>query len=157
MLDVGSRLGAAVYAAVLLGGCKSAVGVEMNEDLCGVQQEAISLFGLAKRGARIVCADIMTRPDEVAAADVVLLHSAFQFFQTAEQSRAIWDFLRGKVPPPSLPPVHRRPPALCAAYQWSSESERERERERERETPFVLRINGAHNQSSQSKAVLLPS
>ena len=29
VLDVGSRLGAAVYAAVVLGRCKAAVGIEM--------------------------------------------------------------------------------------------------------------------------------
>ena len=114
ILDVGSRLGAAVYAAVLLGGCKAAVGVEMNEELCQVQEEALRLFGLAQRGARVVCADVMTCADEVAAADVVLLHSAFQFFQTPEQSRAIWDFLRSKVPPPSM--AHATCVASCLHY-----------------------------------------
>ena len=109
VLDVGSRLGAAVYAAVLLGRCRAAVGVEMNAELCAVQAEAVGLFGLAQRGARVVCADVTRTPEEVAQADVVLLHSAFQFFQTPEQSRAIWDYMRRTVPPHPHPhPPHRR-------------------------------------------------
>ena len=99
VLDVGSRLGAAVYAAVVLGRCKAAVGIEMNAELCALQEEALTLFGLKQRGASVVCADVMTRGEDVAAADVVVLHSAFQFFQSPAQSRAIWDFMRRQVPP----------------------------------------------------------
>ena len=54
IVDVGSRLGAVVYAACIFGGAQEAIGIEMTADLCKVQEETVKVFGLAKR-ARVVC------------------------------------------------------------------------------------------------------
>ena len=54
MVDVGSRLGAVLYGACVFGKSKEAIGVEINADLCKVQEETLRVFGLADR-ARVVC------------------------------------------------------------------------------------------------------
>ena len=55
VVDVGSRLGAVVYGACVFGAAREAVGVEINAELCKVQEETLKVFGLST-SARVVAA-----------------------------------------------------------------------------------------------------
>jgi hypothetical protein len=85
----------------------------MNPELCAVQEEAVSVFGLETRGARVVRGDVAEAEVEVARADVVLLHNPFEFFLTPAKCRPVWDFLRRTVPVTQPRPCTSGPQFLC--------------------------------------------
>lgn len=60
VVDVGSRLGCAIYAAVVLGDAGEAVGVELNRELCDLQTAAFEALGAVDR-VKVVCGDIAGR------------------------------------------------------------------------------------------------
>ena len=113
LVDVGSRLGAVLYGAHLLGGVRRCVGVEINAELCALQQRAVAEFGLGSDGGdgiSVVCADIATQRELLADARVVVLHNAFQFFSSPERGAELWRFMQSAlatgtfiVSSPSLP------------------------------------------------------
>jgi precorrin-6B methylase 2 len=90
VLDVGSRLGAVVYGAYLYNksNCQI-VGVEMNERFCQLQQAMLAKYGMGDR-CHIIFAKVEQSPRVVATADVIVLNNVFQFFQSAEQQKIIW-------------------------------------------------------------------
>ena len=49
VLDVGSRLGAVLFGAFHLTPALDIVGVEMNEDHCGIARDAVAKFKMDKR------------------------------------------------------------------------------------------------------------
>jgi len=92
VLDVGSRLGAVLFGGYYYSGASSLVGVEMNKDLCQLQQSIVDKYSLSDR-VRIVCSDICQQAQIVASADVIVLHNVFEFFMPADAQRKIWQFL----------------------------------------------------------------
>ncbi|KAK5983371.1 DOT1 domain-containing protein, partial [Trichostrongylus colubriformis] len=84
VLDIGSRLGAVIYAASLYGcGKVSVTGVEQNEEFVKLQEEVIRDFSL--QNVEVVCADVRAQPDLVSKADLIIMNNVFSFFMEAEE------------------------------------------------------------------------
>ncbi|KAF4525802.1 hypothetical protein B566_EDAN009910 [Ephemera danica] len=101
VLDVGSRIGAALYAAHVYSTAASIVGIEMNHQLCQIQQDIVNKFGLQKR-VQVVESDVLLCSELVHSSDVILLNNVFEFFLSETQQVACWRFLRDNVKPGAL-------------------------------------------------------
>jgi len=102
VLDVGSRLGAVLYGAMAFTDSQRIVGIEMNEELCRLQGQVVQQFGMTDR-IRIECAEMTTRPEVFAGADVVVLNNVFEFFVNDDAIKAeMWKFLRKALKPQTL-------------------------------------------------------
>lgn len=93
VLDVGSRLGVMLYAAHAFTPANPIIGVEMNPDLCQIQETAIKHFHMEDR-IKVVNANVLAVPDLVASSDVVILNNVFEFFTPEQEQVALWQFLR---------------------------------------------------------------
>ncbi|XP_075741568.1 uncharacterized protein LOC142791223 isoform X2 [Rhipicephalus microplus] len=93
VLDVGSRLGVMLYAAHAFTPANPIIGVEMNPDLCQIQETAIKHFHMEDR-IKVVNANVLAIPDLVASSDVVILNNVFEFFTPEQEQVALWQFLR---------------------------------------------------------------
>nr|XP_037287484.1 uncharacterized protein LOC119180394 [Rhipicephalus microplus] len=93
VLDVGSRLGVMLYAAHAFTPANPIIGVEMNPDLCQIQETAIKHFQMEDR-IKVINANVLAVPDLVASSDVVILNNVFEFFTPEQEQVALWQFLR---------------------------------------------------------------
>uniref|UniRef100_A0A131YY66 Methyltransferase type 11 domain-containing protein n=1 Tax=Rhipicephalus appendiculatus TaxID=34631 RepID=A0A131YY66_RHIAP len=93
VLDVGSRLGVMLYAAHAFTPANPIIGVEMNPDLCQIQETAIKHFHMDDR-IKVINANVLTVPDLVASSDVVILNNVFEFFTPEPEQVVLWQFLR---------------------------------------------------------------
>lgn len=93
VLDVGSRLGVMLYAAHAFTPANPIIGVEMNADLCKIQETAIKHFNMEDR-IKVVNANVLEVPDLVSSSDVVVLNNVFEFFMPEADQVALWQFLR---------------------------------------------------------------
>ncbi|KAF9158609.1 hypothetical protein DFQ26_007432 [Actinomortierella ambigua] len=92
LLDVGSRLGAVLYAGHLFTEAKKLIGVEMNEYFCSLQTEMVRKHRLQDR-IQIVHDNLLNQADLLKSADVVIMNNVFQFFAPMETQRQLWEFL----------------------------------------------------------------
>ncbi|XP_064401536.1 uncharacterized protein LOC135347460 [Halichondria panicea] len=92
VVDVGSRLGAAVYEGFLHSKAASPVGIEKNAYFCEIQQRTVTKYNMAGR-VKIVCSDVLEQGQLLASADVVVLNYVFEMFRTLEERARIWEFL----------------------------------------------------------------
>lgn len=99
LLDVGSRLGAVLYGAYVYTDAKKIIGVEMNKDLCDIQQTIVAKHNFGDR-IEIVCDDICNQADVVKNSDVIILNNVFEFFLTEDQQAKSWKFLRSHITKP---------------------------------------------------------
>lgn len=93
VLDVGSRLGVMLYAAHAFTPANPIIGVEMNPDLCQIQETAIKHFHMDDR-IKVVSANVLSVPDLVSSSDVVILNNVFEFFTPEPEQVTLWQFLR---------------------------------------------------------------
>ncbi|XP_069171561.1 uncharacterized protein [Procambarus clarkii] len=93
LLDIGSRLGAVLYGAYIYTKCRRIVGVEINQDLCQVQQTIINKYQFQDR-VQVIPGDIQEQGEVVRAADIICLNNVFEFFMPAGVQARIWAFLR---------------------------------------------------------------
>ncbi|WKY09505.1 hypothetical protein Q1695_002124 [Nippostrongylus brasiliensis] len=92
VLDIGSRLGAVIYAASLYGcGNVKVTGVEMNEELAKLQENVIRDFSL--QNVKVACADVRSQPDLVSTADMIIMNNVFSFFMDADEQAASFEFV----------------------------------------------------------------
>jgi len=90
--DVGSRLGAGLYSAHVIGDFGKVIGVEMNERLVTLQREAIQEFQL--ENVSVVQGRIEEQSQEfMDSIDVFLFHNVFEFFNDRKQQKQIWTWL----------------------------------------------------------------
>ena len=116
VVDVGSRLGGVLYAACFFASTKEAVGVELNPELCKVQEEALKIFGLRGR-ARVICDDVRNQLQVISDANVVVLHNVFQFFLEKKEAANAWSTLMRALRPGAFlvtcPPVEDQLATSC--------------------------------------------
>lgn len=93
LLDVGSRLGAVLYGAYHFSTIQKIIGVEINSDLCNLQQEIIEKYNMTDR-VEIRCADICSELTLLEQADVVVLNNVFEFFLPVDEQIRTWKILR---------------------------------------------------------------
>jgi hypothetical protein len=92
ILDVGSRLGAVLFAGFFYSPARL-VGVEMNEELAKLQKDFIENHEMGSRLA-IVQDDIRNQPQIVEGSDVIVLNNVFQFFLPPQDQVLCWEFLK---------------------------------------------------------------
>ena len=91
VIDVGSRLGPILYGAFLFSSCAKIVGIEINADLCDVQNKIISKYGMNEKIA-IVNEDVMNCQDIFRSGNVIVMNNVFEFFADQERLIALWRF-----------------------------------------------------------------
>jgi len=97
LVDVGSRLGAVLYAAHLYGnGAVKVIGVELNKELCNIQQKTIEEGEMTERVA-VICSDIRDQTELVAKADILVMNNVFCFFLPPQEQVLCWRFMRSNV------------------------------------------------------------
>lgn len=96
LVDVGSRLGAVLYGAYHFSPIKKIVGVEINPELCDLQQKITEKYRMHDR-VEIRCADICSEPTLLEQADIVVLNNVFEFFLSTDQQIRTWKFIREHV------------------------------------------------------------
>ncbi|KAE9420403.1 hypothetical protein Angca_000276, partial [Angiostrongylus cantonensis] len=93
VLDIGSRLGAVIYAACIYGcGNTFVTGIELNEDFVKLQRDVIRDFSL-QVNIEVVCADVRSRYDVVSQADLIVMNNVFSFFWDTEQQADCFEFI----------------------------------------------------------------
>jgi hypothetical protein len=90
VVDVGSRLGAVLYAGHAMSRASKIVGVEISSHFCLVQRNMLQERKMTDR-ASVVCSDVLAQRELMASADVVIMHNVFEFFASAEEQRGIWE------------------------------------------------------------------
>lgn len=99
LVDVGSRLGAVLYAAYYFSAIEKIIGVEINADLCGLQQQIIENYSMADR-VEVKCADVCNELTLLKEADIIVLNNVFEFFMPVEEQIRTWKILRENVTKP---------------------------------------------------------
>ncbi|KAJ2951825.1 hypothetical protein O0L34_g13988 [Tuta absoluta] len=96
ILDVGSRLGAVLYGAYHFSNASSIIGIEMNKELCELQESIISKYLMNNNRIRVVCSDVMDTPDIVAESNVIIIN-VLDFFVDTEKQKEMWYFFKKHV------------------------------------------------------------
>ncbi|XP_023689361.1 uncharacterized protein [Paramormyrops kingsleyae] len=89
LVDVGSRLGAVLYAGYLYSSLARLVGVEISSEFIGLQKMVVQKYDFADR-IEIVHADICTQPGLLQSADVVVLNNVFEYFLDQDSQIRAW-------------------------------------------------------------------
>ncbi|KAF8958218.1 hypothetical protein BGZ46_002010 [Entomortierella lignicola] len=92
VLDVGSRLGAVLYAGYLFTDASKLIGVEMNDYFCKLQTDIVRKHRLQDR-IQIVHDNLLNRESLLQGADIVIMNNVFQFFCPIPVQRQLWEFL----------------------------------------------------------------
>uniref|UniRef100_A0A915AHH1 Methyltransferase type 11 domain-containing protein n=1 Tax=Parascaris univalens TaxID=6257 RepID=A0A915AHH1_PARUN len=97
IVDVGSRLGAVLYASYLYGGGRvSAVGIEINKEFCILQRKTIEDNAMDHR-IKVINDDVRNQGEILASADVVVLNNVFCFFLPPQEQVSCWNFLYANI------------------------------------------------------------
>uniref|UniRef100_A0A8C3NDC6 Uncharacterized protein n=2 Tax=Geospiza parvula TaxID=87175 RepID=A0A8C3NDC6_GEOPR len=92
VVDVGSRLGAVLFAGYLYSSASQLYGVEMNADFCQLQEIMITKYEFIDR-VKVVHADICTQPSLLQKADVVVMNNVFEYFLDRQEQARAWEFI----------------------------------------------------------------
>uniref|UniRef100_A0A8C3QLX0 Methyltransferase type 11 domain-containing protein n=1 Tax=Cyanoderma ruficeps TaxID=181631 RepID=A0A8C3QLX0_9PASS len=92
VVDVGSRLGAVLFAGYLYSSASQLYGVEMNADFCQLQEVMITKYEFIDR-IKVVHADICTQPSLLQKADVVVMNNVFEYFLDRQEQARAWEFI----------------------------------------------------------------
>ncbi|XP_027042530.1 uncharacterized protein LOC113670567 [Pocillopora damicornis] len=95
LVDVGSRLGAVLYGAYHFSPIKKIVGVEINSELCDLQQKITEKYRMHDRVELF-----LKFQNNFFAADIVVLNNVFEFFLSMNQQIRTWKFIREHVTKP---------------------------------------------------------
>ncbi|KAI5646367.1 hypothetical protein NE865_01829 [Phthorimaea operculella] len=93
ILDVGSRLGVVLYGAYYFSNASTIVGIEMNKELCELQESVISKYSMDKNRIKVICSDVMDTPDIVAESNVITIN-VLDFFVSTEKQKEMWHFFK---------------------------------------------------------------
>eukprot|EP00048_Salpingoeca_helianthica_P018634 m.242657 g.242657 ORF g.242657 m.242657 type:complete len:331 (+) comp25986_c0_seq1:153-1145(+) len=98
LVDVGSRLGAVLYAGHCLSTASKLIGIELNAFFCELQRGVIARHNMGDR-VQIVQGDVQDHGALLREADVIVFNNVFQFFASVEQQQALWRFVRAHTRP----------------------------------------------------------
>ncbi|XP_068456949.1 uncharacterized protein zgc:109986 isoform X2 [Clinocottus analis] len=92
LVDVGSRLGAVLYAGHVFSSASQLVGVEINEEFVKLQKNILQKYNLMDR-IQVLHTDVLLQNVLLQNADVLIMNNVFEFFmEPGEQVRA-WRFI----------------------------------------------------------------
>ncbi|XP_073425926.1 uncharacterized protein [Dendrobates tinctorius] len=92
VLDVGSRLGAVLYAGYIYSSASKLEGVEINVEFCELQEKIINKYHFSDR-IRVHHSDICSQKSLLHQADVVVLNNVFEYFLNKEEQMKAWIFM----------------------------------------------------------------
>ncbi|XP_071601156.1 uncharacterized protein [Heliangelus exortis] len=92
VVDVGSRLGAVLFAGYLYSSASQLYGVEMNADFCQLQEMMIAKYQFIDR-IKVFHADICTQASLLQSADVVVMNNVFEYFLDRQEQARAWEFI----------------------------------------------------------------
>ncbi|PRD26841.1 UNVERIFIED_CONTAM: hypothetical protein NCL1_36992 [Trichonephila clavipes] len=69
------------------------IGVEINQDLCTLQNHIIDKYNLRDR-IQVICNNVCNLPEVVHAANVIILNNVFECFMPKETQKQIWVWLK---------------------------------------------------------------
>ncbi|KAM4014504.1 uncharacterized protein ACNLHF_004236 isoform 2-T2 [Anomaloglossus baeobatrachus] len=92
VLDVGSRLGAVLYAGYIYSSASKLEGVEINAEFCELQEKIINKYHFSDR-IQVHHSDICGQRSLLHRADVVVLNNVFQYFMNKEEQIKAWKFI----------------------------------------------------------------
>ncbi|XP_074441245.1 uncharacterized protein LOC141742561 isoform X1 [Larus michahellis] len=92
VVDVGSRLGAVLFAGYLYSSASQLYGVEMNADFCQLQEMMVTKYQFIDR-IKVVHADICTEASLLQKADVVVMNNVFEYFLDRQEQARAWEFI----------------------------------------------------------------
>ena len=72
------------------------MGIEINKELCELQNHVIEKFGLSNR-VSVMHDDMTRRSDIFQCADVVILNNVFEWFSDRSQQISMWQFLSSNI------------------------------------------------------------
>ncbi|XP_053553738.1 uncharacterized protein LOC128645031 [Bombina bombina] len=93
LVDVGSRLGAVLYAGYIYSSASRLYGVEMNAEFCDLQEKTISKYHFGDR-IQIYHSDVCSQKSLLQDADVVVLNNVFEYFLDKTEQTKAWMFLK---------------------------------------------------------------
>ncbi|XP_014482910.1 PREDICTED: uncharacterized protein LOC106748670 [Dinoponera quadriceps] len=96
ILDVGSRLGAVLYGAYVYTDAPRIIGVEMNEELCNLQNDITRKYKMDDR-ITVFHNRIEGVPEVIEESDVIILNNPFEFYLPEDVQIDIWKFLRATI------------------------------------------------------------
>ncbi|KAG8560769.1 hypothetical protein GDO81_015119 [Engystomops pustulosus] len=92
LLDVGSRLGAVLFAGYVYSSASRLYGVEINPELCDLQEKIINKYNFLDR-IQVHHADICSQKTLLQGADVIVLNNVFEYFLNKEEQIKAWMFM----------------------------------------------------------------
>ncbi|KAM7322352.1 uncharacterized protein [Alexandromys fortis] len=92
LVDIGSRLGPVLYGGYLYSSAAQIFGVELNEDLCQLQEMIIEKYQFSDR-IKVLHADICTQGPLLQSADVIVMNNVFEYFLTEAKQASAWDYI----------------------------------------------------------------
>ncbi|XP_069588263.1 uncharacterized protein [Ranitomeya imitator] len=92
VLDVGSRLGAVLYAGYIYSFASKLQGVEINAEFCELQEKIINKYNFSDR-IQVHHSDICSQKTLLHQADVVVLNNVFEYFLNKEEQIKAWIFM----------------------------------------------------------------
>ncbi|XP_056282828.1 uncharacterized protein zgc:109986 isoform X2 [Pseudoliparis swirei] len=92
LVDVGSRLGAVLYAGYVFSSASQLVGLEISEEFVKLQNNILQKYNMMDR-LQVLHTDVLLQNVLLQNADVLIMNNVFQFFmEPSEQVRA-WRFI----------------------------------------------------------------
>jgi len=92
VIDVGSRLGPVLYAAHLFSDAKRIIGIELNEELCTIQEEIVEKYKMSDR-VTINCQNVINCDAILSEGDVVVMNNVFEYFTSPQDIATMWKFI----------------------------------------------------------------
>ncbi|KAM4664510.1 uncharacterized protein O3C94_012591 isoform 2-T2 [Discoglossus pictus] len=92
LVDVGSRLGAVLYAGYVYSAASRLCGVEINDEFCNHQENIIKKYHFEDR-IQVFHSDICSQKSLLQDADVVVLNNVFEYFLDKVEQLKAWTFL----------------------------------------------------------------
>ncbi|XP_044128099.1 uncharacterized protein LOC122921872 [Bufo gargarizans] len=92
LLDVGSRLGAVLYAGYVYSSASKLQGIEINAEFCELQEKIITKYHFSDR-IQVNHSDICSQKTLLHQADVVVLNNVFEYFLSKEEQIKAWIFM----------------------------------------------------------------
>ncbi|XP_036398691.1 uncharacterized protein zgc:109986 [Megalops cyprinoides] len=89
LVDVGSRLGAVLYAGHLYSSAAQLVGVEISAEFIQLQKMVVEKYGFTDR-IQVTHADIRTQASLLQNADVVVMNNVFEYFLESKDQIGSW-------------------------------------------------------------------
>jgi hypothetical protein len=97
IMDVGSRLGAALYYAYLFTPVKKIIGVEINPFFSNLQQQIVKKYHMEDR-VQVIEKDVLELGQIInIECDVLIMHNVFEFFCDRNTLKQLWHTLRNHI------------------------------------------------------------